>query len=199
MTEARLSQSTGHELALLTQRIAAQQDPAAILAEGERYLGALYHEAQTSGDDNAMALVTTAWGNMQALATHAAHMSEIADGVLAVANAVAAERDKVLSEHVGLVEAVSSIDREHPLVDDLVEAVAEDVESYMAEYYDEAVDMGMRDALEGLGIDARSVDTWQTMSGGDVPAAADIAHLIDQLMLFQAAVLAGEYGEVSHD
>lgn len=121
---------TDFDLAAIETAITTAADPAAFVAEAGEALGALYQDAQDSGDDTNANRALAAWERVQHLAEMARASDAAARGALEAAKKFAADRDAVAEELAGLIEAMDDLDVDNPHVADLVQTVEENFVEY---------------------------------------------------------------------
>jgi len=100
--------------------------PEVTISEIESGLGALY--AQHS-DEWAQTLIVDTWAKVQLVAQTASTAVSLAGAAREVAAMLQKQRDAAVQAHTDLLDAVRTVNTDHPLVGDLVEVLTEDIYS----------------------------------------------------------------------
>ena len=100
--------------------------PEVTISEIESGLGALY--AQHS-DKWAQTLIVDTWAKVQLVAQTASTAVSLAGAAREVAAMLQKQRDAAVQAHTDLLDAVRTVNTDHPLVGDLVEVLTEDIYS----------------------------------------------------------------------
>lgn len=98
--------------------------PEVTISEIESGLGALY--AQHS-DEWAQTLIVDTWAKVQLVAQTASTAVSLAGAAREVAAMLQKQRDAAVQAHTDLLDAVRTVNTDHPLVGDLVEVLTEDI------------------------------------------------------------------------
>lgn len=127
-------------------------------------LGALWQQAQATGDQSAMTRIEESWGHVEQVATQAVML----DGGLAAAKTVVGalkeELDRAETELAELERAVEAVDRRHPLVDDLIQDVAQDIADEAMWEAEDYVAEGMREDLYFQIVRETGVRDWMAIN-----------------------------------
>ncbi len=98
--------------------------PDVTISEIESGLGALY--AQHS-DEWAQTLIVDTWAKVQLVAQTASTAVSLAGAAREVAAMLQKQRDAAVQAHTDLLDAVRTVNTDHPLVGDLVEVLTDDI------------------------------------------------------------------------
>lgn len=141
------------QLEELVQRAAAFTDPNAMQGDIGSAMGELWQQAESAGDQTALANIGAAWERVQALAAQSAAQQALLSGASVVAQAAIEQRDGALTELSELVTAIDDIDTENPRIGELVNSLEEDIVQKMWEYENDVFTDGMMDRFPGEYVD----------------------------------------------
>jgi len=118
-----------HAAEVLAEIVAAAEQPAADINDVYAHVDAMWQAADARGDEEAKAIISAAWEQMQSISNWNQHAVTIAAAARTVAETLKEQRDMAVEQFNGLERAVWTKDDEHPDVARLLEEAREEWES----------------------------------------------------------------------
>lgn len=169
MDELELYKQPHNELALIPQ------DAQTLLQSIGDDLGEMFDQMEAAGDESAMQILSTMYQRAEALAAHVTTQAGALQSLVVIAEQIREQRDAIGAEHGALVEAVKSMDRDHPLVDSLYDHLYEQAHEDAYEWMSYGWAEGIHDDEPGLtaeenghlgDMDAASIEAFMYMVYG---------------------------------
>lgn len=167
--ELELYKQPHNELALIPQ------DARTILEAIGSDLGEMFDQMEAAGDEQAMQVLSTMYQRAEQLAAHVSTQAGALQSLLTIADEIRQQRDAIGTEHATLVEAVKSLDRDHPLADTLYDHLYEQAQEDAYEWMSYGWAEGIHDDEPGLTaeenghlgeMDAASIEAFMYMVYG---------------------------------